>query len=51
MAAAVPGSIRETIAEIQLHTAPQDMVIHHPDGYLCVATAMGVVALRFGDGS
>jgi WD40 repeat protein len=43
------GSTRETIAEIQLHTAPRDMVIH-PDGYLCVATAMGVVALRFGDG-
>jgi WD40 repeat protein len=44
------GSSQETIAEIQLHTAPQDMVIH-PDGYLCVATAMGVVALRFEDGS
>jgi WD40 repeat protein len=44
------GSTRETIAEIQLHTAPRDIVIH-PDGYLCVATAMGVVALRFGDAS
>lgn len=44
------GSVRETVAEIQLHTAPRDMVIH-PDGYLCIATAMGVVALQFGDES
>jgi WD40 repeat protein len=43
------GSTRETLAEIQLHTAPNDLAIHS-DGYLCVATAMGVVALRFGDG-
>ncbi|WP_410659464.1 hypothetical protein [Amycolatopsis sp. lyj-112] len=43
------GFSRETVAEIQLHTAPNDLAIHS-DGYLCVATAMGVVALRFGDG-
>lgn len=41
------GATQQTIAEVQLHTAPQDMVIH-PDGYLCIGTGMGVVALRFG---
>jgi WD40 repeat protein len=41
------GATQQTIAEVRLHTAPQDMVIH-PDGYLCIGTGMGVVALRFG---
>jgi WD40 repeat protein len=41
------GATQQTIAEVQLHTTPHDMVIH-PDGYLCIGTEMGVVALRFG---
>lgn len=41
------GVTKQTIAEAQLHTAPQAMMIH-PDGYLCIGTKMGVVALQFG---
>jgi len=41
------GATQQTIAEVQLHAAPQDMVIH-PDGYLCIGTKMGVVMLRIG---